>query len=148
MKISELLNISKNDDSSGDNTTVLSEMAIKLTDIQTSGRKISIQIRTNNTSGARVGQGEHQPPHIHVVNYNARLDVPIEIETGKPLTNNHHISGKLSKEENYEIDWFLQYYGAKGLIDIFNKAMKGEDPSPLFDTLRKEKDAEHRNKNK
>jgi hypothetical protein len=31
------------------------------------------------------------------------------------------------------------------LFEIFNKAMTGIDPGPLFDKLRKEKDDEHKN---
>lgn len=127
----------------------LLEMAIKIADIQTTGRKISIQIRTNNVSvqGVQPGQGEHYPAHLHIVNFGARLNVPIEIKTGKILSDNHHIEGKLSKKEIAEIKWFLDYYGRNELSELFDKAMKGEDPSTLFDKLRREKDNEHRNQN-
>jgi hypothetical protein len=78
----------------------LLEMAIKLVDIQTSGRKFAIQIRTNNANlpGVRPGQGEHFPAHIHVINFEARLNVPIEIASGKILSDSHHVEGKLTKE--------------------------------------------------
>ncbi len=125
------------------------EMATKIADIQTKGRKISIQILTNNfgIKGVQPGQGEHYPAHIHAVDHSTKLNVPVEIKSEKVMTNNHHVKGKLTKEEKLEISWFLNYYGKDELVDLFDRAMKGEDPGPLFDTLRKRKDHEHRNKN-
>lgn len=127
----------------------LVEMATKLVDFENSGRRISIHIRTGNKhqKGIQPGQSEHYPAHIHVINFKDKLDIPIEIETGKVLSDKHHIQGKLSKIEKDDIKWFIEYYGKEELKQIFDKAINGIDPSPLFDVLRKRKDNEHKNKN-
>jgi hypothetical protein len=125
----------------------LIEMPIKLVDIQTKGRKISIQIRTNNMfiDGIQPGQGEHFPAHIHVVNFSAKLNVPIEIKTGRIMSDKHNVEGKLTKQEESEIKWFFDYYGRDELIEIFNKGMRGSDPSTLFNELHRRKQIEHKN---
>jgi hypothetical protein len=120
----------------------LNEMSTTIAEIEPSKRRLKIQINTSNQKTGGGGRTEHYPAHLHI-KYRDILDIPIDINTKKFMVGKHsNITGKLTKKEKEEIDWFIDYYGVEELSKIFDAAMRAQDPEPLFKMLQLKKEKE------